>query len=99
MARNRGRWGEWVFKPENLTLLHAPEEYEIDLEEVHSSATILDWIFQIQNKTWATAATMHDLLRALDDILDPQANYCSFEQDKQADGGSLARRYAATLMG
>jgi len=88
------RWGNWVFDPNNLTLSHATEGYEIGLEEVHSSAAILDWIFQILGKQWADARTMHDLLRAIDDILRPQANYCSNEQDKRADGGKLARAYA-----
>lgn len=99
MPDEKGRWGAWVFNPKNLTLRHEPEDYEIDLEEIHSSAAILDWIFQVQNKTWGTAFNMHNLLRALNDILDPQANYCSFEQDKRADGGALARKYAETLKG
>jgi hypothetical protein len=92
------RWGNWVFDPKRLTLSHAIEgcdvDYEIDLEEIHSSAAILDWIFQILQKPWADPGTMHDLLRAFEDILEPQANYCSFEQDKRADGGALARAFA-----
>jgi hypothetical protein len=89
------RWGNWVFNPSNLTLTHSTEGYEIDLEEIHSSAAILDWIFQVQGKDWADAKTMHDLLRAFDDILNPQANYCSDEQDLRCDGGKLAREFAA----
>jgi hypothetical protein len=91
------RWGNWVFNPKHLTLTHSPEDYEIDLETIHSSAAILDWIFQIQRKVWATAQTLHDLLRAFRDILDPQANYCSFEQDIRSDGGKLARQFAQCL--
>ena len=87
-------WGNWVLEPKNLTLAHSSEGYEIDFERIHSSAAILDWIFQIQQKPWADARTMHDLLRALDDILRPQANYCSDEQDKRTDGGKLAREFA-----
>ena len=93
------RWGNWVFEPKNLTLAHATEGYEIDLEQVHSSAAILDWIFQIQQKQWADARTMHDLLRAIDDILSPQANYCSNEQDLRADGGKLASEFAKRTAG
>jgi hypothetical protein len=91
------RWGNWVFDPNNLTLTHSAEHYEIDLETIHSSAAILEWIFQIQRKVWATAQTLHDLLRAFRDILDPQANYCSFEEDIRSDGGTLARQFAQRL--
>lgn len=73
------QWGAWVFNPKNYTLGHATEGYEIDLDEINSSAAMLDWIFQILGKKWATAKVMHDLLQALDDILGPQANYCSQE--------------------
>jgi hypothetical protein len=88
------RWGHWALDPKNLTLTHTAEGYEIDLERVRTSAAILDWIFQLQHKAWADAGTMHDLLRAFDDILAPQANYCSWEEDKRADGGKLAREFA-----
>jgi hypothetical protein len=93
------RWGDWVFDPKLLTLAHVAGGYEIDLEEVHSSAAILDWIFQLQHKAWADARTMHDLLRAIDAVLCPQANYCSREQDLRVDGGQLAREYAARVAG
>lgn len=88
-------WGNWTFDPKILTLTHSQENYEIDLEEIHSSAAILDWIFQVHMKSWADAGAVNDLLQALDDILKPQANYCSFEQDMRADGGKLAREYAS----
>ena len=88
------RWGNWKFDPKNLTLEHSGEGYEIDLERIHTCAAMLDWIFQIQAKSWADAKTMRDLLRAFDDILSPQVNYCPGEQDQRADGGKLAREYA-----
>jgi hypothetical protein len=91
------RWGSWEFNPKNLTLTHSTERYEIDLEDIHSSAAILDWIFQIKHKGWADSTTMYDLVRAFDDILGPQANYCSGEQDIRADGGKLAREFAERL--
>ena len=91
------QWGNWMFDSKNLTLTHTTEEYEIDLEEIHSSAALLDWIFQILGEQWADANTIYDLLRAFDDILDPQANYCSWEEDKRADGGQLARKFAERL--
>jgi hypothetical protein len=51
--------------------------YEIDLERVRDSAALLDWIFQIQKKLWASARVVKDLLNAFDSIFDPQANLCS----------------------
>ena len=84
------RWGYWEFDEKHLTLTHADAGYQIDLARIHSSAAILDWIFQILGKVWADASTMHDLLRAFRDILQPQKNYCPWEADKRADGGRLA---------
>lgn len=63
------RWGDWVFSPNNLTLRHSIQRCTIRLWDIHTSASMLDWIFQIQNKVWADAKTMRDLLRALQDIL------------------------------
>ena len=70
---------------------------EIDLEEIHSSAAILDWIFQVLGKKWGDQETLHDLLLAFDEILKPQSNYCSFENDTKCDGGQLARKFANNL--
>jgi hypothetical protein len=51
--------------------------WEIDLERIRDSAAMLDWIFQFDEKVWATARASKDLLNALDDIFDPQACLCS----------------------
>ena len=90
------QWGDWSFDPEYLTLDHE-SGYQIDLEEIDSSAAILDWIFQVRGKSWGDKQTLYDLINAFRDILDPQANYCSFEEDKRADGGELARAYATKI--
>jgi hypothetical protein len=52
-------------------------DYEIDIERIRDSAAMLDWIFQIRRKGWATARVMRDLIEALNDIFEPQANLCS----------------------
>lgn len=91
----RSHWGEWVFDPKLLTLTW--HGYEIDLERVHSSAAILDWLFQIRNKGWGTDKVLGDLMDAFRDILDPQAHYCPSEADVRSDGGKLAKRYASRL--
>lgn len=90
---NGRRWGSWTLDTKRLCLVFEAEpvwreaepsryraylgHYEIDLERIGSSATVLDWIFQIRGKTWATPTVLRDLINALHDILDPQANLCS----------------------
>jgi len=74
------QWGEWRLQAENLTLQHP--HYEIDLENISDSAKMLDWIFQLEHKTWATEKVLADLLSAFDDIFKPQANLCSMGGSK-----------------
>lgn len=52
--------------------------YYIELERCGTSAQVLDWIVQISKKTWADDKCVANLVRILDDVLDLQANYCSF---------------------
>ncbi len=91
------KWGNWVFDTTNLTLIHENENYEIDLEVINSSSEMLDWIFQIRNKEWGTPQAIYDLLLAFEEILEPQLNYCSFGNDKNASGSELAKRFAERL--
>jgi hypothetical protein len=51
--------------------------YEIDLERITDSASMLDWISQIAKKTWATARVTRDLLNALEDVFRIQKHLCS----------------------
>lgn len=79
--RNRTKWGNWIYHPGNFTLECQDERgfiYEIDLDRCRTSAEVLDWIFQVQGKTWATAEIVKYLLEALDDLLTPQGTLCSF---------------------
>ena len=87
-------FGAWFFDPEEFLLISKKSEYIIPLERVTSSACILDWIYQIQGKDWADMLDVYTLLIAFRRILDPQENYCSFEEDKRAEGADLAKKYA-----
>lgn len=78
------RWGSWRLKPGIWTLVH-DQGYEVYLDECRTSAELLDWVFQVRNKRWATPEVMVDLLQAIHDILDPQANYCSHGDNLTAD--------------
>lgn len=86
------RWGKWSFNKKNLTLEHDNRYYYVDLEKINSSSAMLDIIFQIQGKKWVDSDnTTLDLLRALNEILCPQGNYC---RSKFVDGSKLSREYA-----
>lgn len=87
-------FGPWEFDSEDYLLIHKKAEYIIPLERITSSACILDWIFQVQGKPWADLIDVYTLLVALRRILDPQANYCSFEEDRRTEGAELAKAYA-----
>ena len=77
---SRTEWGCWRYCL-NRTLECRDGHgylYEIDLDRCRTSAEVLDWIMQVNAKTWATAGIMKDLLDALHDLLDPQGTMCSF---------------------
>lgn len=72
-------WGPWLLNPRTFVLVTfvASYAYEVDLEDCTTPADVLDWIAQVAGKTWADDATTGGLVRALGDVLDPQANLCS----------------------
>lgn len=76
---NRQEWGSWTIERDNLTLnfREGRHSYQIDLEPIYSSAQVLDWIFQVRGKGWASPKVMADLLEAFHDIFHPQATLCS----------------------
>lgn len=93
---SHGDWGPWRLDKSVYVLFPTtPYRYEVDLEDCTTSAEVLDWIFQIAGKTWADDATIAGLVRALDDILHPQATLCSSGQSRsltRSDVRALVRR-------
>ena len=79
------RWGNWRLNAANLTLEHVNGGYYVDLEKMNTSAQMLDWIFQVRGKVWASDQDMGNLLTALDEIFRPQATLCSGGLDQQFD--------------
>jgi len=77
--------GNWEFRPEMLTLTHSVSGYEIDLEEFHTSAELLDMIFQVTRKRWATPEDLGSMLKAFQYVLQPQANYCGGGADSRVE--------------
>jgi hypothetical protein len=96
------QWGKWWLDVKRLCLVYQPEGrsggYEVDIEQINSSAEMLDWIFQINNKGWASAKDIADLLEAFGDIFYPQANLCSGGVDSQIENPTafLRQRVQAT---
>lgn len=86
-------WGEWTYDYSSKCLCFRirgdSEDYYIPLGKINKSSQILDWIFQLNAKTWATPEVMKDLLEALDFLLKPQANYCSFGTDKSCESETI----------
>jgi len=94
-TRARIRWGNWVLRRRNWTLVYITHQghelYEIDLEQMTTAAQMLDWIFQACRKLWATPEYQADLIRALSDIFTPQATLCSGGTSKTLDAARWLR--------
>ena len=93
-ARTQRQWGPWKLDKQAARLsIGSPTDwpsYWIDLKDCTSSAVVLDVICQIAGKQWATDDVLAGLVRALDDILEPQATLCSCGTDKRIDRRALA---------
>ena len=72
--------------------------YEVDIELIRQSSVMLDWIFQINGKGWATARVIKDLINAFDDIFQVQESLCSFGTNKVIEQpGKFLRHRIATV--
>ena len=77
--------GVWEFDPRTLVIRHRTDGYEVDLEGCVNSASILDWIAQVDGKNEITSTDLGDLVRGMNDLLSFQQNYCGCEVDRAAD--------------
>ncbi len=67
----------WWFDKKTLELVFDEwPGYRVDLERCGSSAKVLDWIIQVQKKTWATREVMGALVAQLERCLDLQGHVC-----------------------
>lgn len=77
------KWGYWTYEWETHTLNILKEykghlhDYQVDLDECTTSSELLDWIYQLNTKSWIEPQDLGDFIRATDDILEPQAHLCS----------------------
>lgn len=63
----------WKYSRKDFTLTH--KHYEIDLAEIKTKKELLDVIFHVNEKSWATPEVMQEFLDALQWLLSPQENY------------------------
>lgn len=78
-------WGPWTLDGDPVDpelRLDGGRRYAISLVRCRTPAEVLDWICQVAKKNWADDAVLAGLVRALNDILNPQANLCSFGRSK-----------------
>lgn len=91
------RWRGWQLCPTAPASLDYGS-YQVDLSEITDSAEALDCIYQVGLKTWTKdGAHLLGFFRALDDILDPQANLCSFGTDRQVTAEWVTARIAHVI--
>ena len=78
---NNRQWGKWKLNIPARCLEHKtnPSQlpYQVFLGDINNSSSMLDWIFQVSSKTWATYKDISDLISAFEDIFDPQDTLCS----------------------
>lgn len=68
--RDGDRWGAWIYRagPGVLDFQRDPPRgarFEVDLAQAMTPATVLDWLFRLSGKPWATDADVGALVRAL----------------------------------
>jgi hypothetical protein len=58
------------------------EHYWLDLHECKTSAKLLDFIFQVASKRWATSELLGDVVKKLNGLIAPQETLCSFGEER-----------------
>lgn len=90
--RNRDQWGNWKLCKGDWTLVYIRNGYLIDLEEINTCGSMLDWIFQLCGaKSWMSDRDSLDLIEAFRAIFDPQANMCSFRGQRPINAPQFLR--------
>lgn len=85
-------FGSWTLDHRGDLLLRRETWRRLPLADCNTSAELLDWIFHLLHKGLEPEEAL-DLLEAIDAVLNPTANYCSFGCDQQADGAAIVAAY------
>ena len=94
------QWGNWHLCDDTPELeLRVGFRYAIPLETCDCTAQMLDWIFQIHEKNphYAKEYDLAGLIAALNDIFQPQANCCSWGEEKEFSPEKLLADYRHKL--
>lgn len=67
------QWGGWKLSDDNETLDFEETAYWMYVKQLENPVQLIDWIFQLNGKTWVTPEVMKDFLNAVDDLVSPQA--------------------------
>lgn len=95
-------WGSWRLSGHHLihdndpdTVTAPPLTLGYDLLDCTSSAEVLDMISHFAHKSWATDEILAGLVRAVDDILQPQHHLCPSGQDRRITPSDIQRMITA----
>ena len=94
----RPDWSNWRYDAADLKLrFHVSQvkSHEIELNRGSTSATILDSLFKLENKTWATPKVLDGAARALKDLLNPAADFGGDAKTRSQPTGDALRREIA----
>lgn len=83
-------WGPWRIEVSDdpkdrwaVLVTSQPYAYEVDLYRCRTSAEVLDWIIQINDKEWANSKVIvAGLIAAIRTVLNPQGTLCGFGNSK-----------------
>ena len=80
------RWGQWHYDKDRTSLIweqDGNDRYEIDLRRCKDSATVLDWIVQVSEKSDANAEIVGNLVMALDELFHLQKAACGSGKNRK----------------
>ena len=88
------RWGLWRVDFPRLVLENVETFCEIDLDRTYDAAGILDWIAQLNEKSYLSAKDIGDLVQAIDDLtgLGLQASVCGLAHNRRFALGDHIRQ-------
>lgn len=73
MASAPTTWGHWTLNSAtgtlDCTIPNTTQVYDVPVYDLTDSAEILDWIFQVEEKSWATSEITGEFVEALRTIL------------------------------
>ena len=83
IKHRKDRFGTWRIDVPRSLLVHETSGHEVDLLEMNRPAQMLNAIYQVNGKDWATEGDIGGLVQALGYVFDPKATMCSGGQDQR----------------